>query len=710
MSQNTENIEAQLCAYVDGELDAKGRVEIEKHLEANPQHRQLLVEMMKTRDLLKTLPRIAAPSDMNEALQQQLERSMLLDDSQGDGGVIARINHWPQRMAWAAVVVLATGLGLAVYLSLPNPKPVVIATAPPMNPVGDAAVVASAEVESARPAPLASHEPVASTPAPVAPADAAPGDAVAANTDTTSPGAAAGPSNVAGVTGEVASIVGSETARPAAGHGAADGAPAEGSTASSPLASAEAGRSASITELTAARESAEKEKAVRDAQNALVNSTASDVTAKPNTVYVVVATDDLAGASGQVTDYLRSRRIAWENLPESPLASAASDGGVEAVREELRLEVPSATASPMTLDDKSADHSPTTQSSEPQDQVATRQKSTDANLAAKGNATGNLIVARNVTRRQALELTDSLNKSPVQQMTKQSAAVYDVPQQNAVRQAVAMNAAKDHPGGEKQKFESPPAGSTTQPVIEGPTKKIDGDIDVALLMPENETERQVAPPMTGLAAFEPIRAGETLSVTVLEFGENGREQIAEAMVAADGTVLLPGVETIAAAGSTESQLEMAIAKKYRETTGRRASVTVKRAAAALPATGPADASDRAMADAVRGDVMPATLPTTLPVNEVAANASPTTLPTAEETLDVVIVVQKNFSPAETDASSRSALPAERSVETPSTQPTELLTTPAEPAVEPPAWPEPHAAPAEPPATQPTDALQPPATP
>ena len=46
MSHNTENIEAALCAYVDGELDAKERVEIEKHLEANPQHRQLLLELM----------------------------------------------------------------------------------------------------------------------------------------------------------------------------------------------------------------------------------------------------------------------------------------------------------------------------------------------------------------------------------------------------------------------------------------------------------------------------------------------------------------------------------------------------------------------------------------------------------------------------------------------------------------------------------------
>ena len=54
---NTEQIEAKLCAYVDGELDAAGRAEIEAHLAANPQHRELLTELMAQRELLRELPR-----------------------------------------------------------------------------------------------------------------------------------------------------------------------------------------------------------------------------------------------------------------------------------------------------------------------------------------------------------------------------------------------------------------------------------------------------------------------------------------------------------------------------------------------------------------------------------------------------------------------------------------------------------------------------
>src|SRR5438874_12474255 len=80
MSQNSEQIEAKLCAYLEGELDEQGRAEIEKHLEQNPAHRKLLSEVGKTRGLLRTLPRERAPADICEAFQGQLERSVLLSD------------------------------------------------------------------------------------------------------------------------------------------------------------------------------------------------------------------------------------------------------------------------------------------------------------------------------------------------------------------------------------------------------------------------------------------------------------------------------------------------------------------------------------------------------------------------------------------------------------------------------------------------------
>src|SRR3954454_12384003 len=97
---NTENIEAKLCAYVDGELDAAGRAEIEAHLAANPQHKQLMEELRTQQDLLRELPRATAPGDLLEMVQSQLERSALLDGAGGGGGaggapeIAGRISPW----------------------------------------------------------------------------------------------------------------------------------------------------------------------------------------------------------------------------------------------------------------------------------------------------------------------------------------------------------------------------------------------------------------------------------------------------------------------------------------------------------------------------------------------------------------------------------------------------------------------------------------
>src|SRR5215207_2812039 len=119
---NTENIEAKLCAYVDGDLDPSGRAEIEAHLASNPQHRQLMDELIRQRDLLRELPRERAPEDLFEAMQNQLERSVLLDGDTPQHGahVAGRINRWPQYSAAAAVLLLAVGLAAVIYVVLPN--------------------------------------------------------------------------------------------------------------------------------------------------------------------------------------------------------------------------------------------------------------------------------------------------------------------------------------------------------------------------------------------------------------------------------------------------------------------------------------------------------------------------------------------------------------------------------------------------------------
>ena len=129
MSDSPNNIdpkeatEAKLCAYLEGELTPAERAEIEKYLDANPQHRKLLGELSKTREFVGLLPRESAPSEIAEAFHGHVERAMLLDGS-ADGESVVRLNRWPQFMLAAAIVVLAGGLGVVVYFTLPTtPSP-----------------------------------------------------------------------------------------------------------------------------------------------------------------------------------------------------------------------------------------------------------------------------------------------------------------------------------------------------------------------------------------------------------------------------------------------------------------------------------------------------------------------------------------------------------------------------------------------------------
>ena len=120
MESSKENIEAQLCAYIDGELDEAARIEIERHLASNSQHKSLIAELRRHSGLLQDLPRAKAPLELNEALCGQLERSALLNPSNEEASETSlSINRWPQMMAVAAVLLLAIGLGIVVYYVLP---------------------------------------------------------------------------------------------------------------------------------------------------------------------------------------------------------------------------------------------------------------------------------------------------------------------------------------------------------------------------------------------------------------------------------------------------------------------------------------------------------------------------------------------------------------------------------------------------------------
>ncbi len=133
MSQNAEHIEAKLCAYIDGALEPAELAEIEKHLVANPAHRQVIEELKQMRQMVLDLPRAAAPPDIAETIQGHLERAVLLNNDADEHHSDLRINRRPQMMAIAAILLLATGLSIVVYSMLPRHSPQVVIAPNPKN-------------------------------------------------------------------------------------------------------------------------------------------------------------------------------------------------------------------------------------------------------------------------------------------------------------------------------------------------------------------------------------------------------------------------------------------------------------------------------------------------------------------------------------------------------------------------------------------------
>ncbi len=120
MANSSEDIEAKLNAFVEGDLDEAGAAEIEQHLRQNPRHRQLLADLQAGRKLVQELPVAEAPADVFETAQVSLERSALLDGSIEAEAAGGRGGGFPL-MAVAAVLVLALTLGVVVVVMVGDP-------------------------------------------------------------------------------------------------------------------------------------------------------------------------------------------------------------------------------------------------------------------------------------------------------------------------------------------------------------------------------------------------------------------------------------------------------------------------------------------------------------------------------------------------------------------------------------------------------------
>ena len=122
MALNQDQFEI-LEAYLDGELSAVERAGVDRELGENPQLRKLMQELAATRNWVAALPRASAPADLVETFQGQLERDALLGEHPDQSSdVVLRISYWSQFTSVAAILLLASGLGLVIYKVLPDRK------------------------------------------------------------------------------------------------------------------------------------------------------------------------------------------------------------------------------------------------------------------------------------------------------------------------------------------------------------------------------------------------------------------------------------------------------------------------------------------------------------------------------------------------------------------------------------------------------------
>jgi len=128
-------LEADLSAYLDGELTPEARAAVERLLAESPAARRLLEQLRSVSHQVAELPRQRAPEELGALLRRQAERRLLFGARRTLTARVLRV--WPQLLASAAVLVACAWVGWYT-LRTPNAgsatSPVVTHTLSPDQP------------------------------------------------------------------------------------------------------------------------------------------------------------------------------------------------------------------------------------------------------------------------------------------------------------------------------------------------------------------------------------------------------------------------------------------------------------------------------------------------------------------------------------------------------------------------------------------------
>lgn len=134
MSRKQQQLESDLLAWIEGELDAAREPAVLAAIESDAELAQRVRAMRADRDVVRSLGDVSAPAGLLDEVERVLERGLLLGLTEGepesvrvsqvrparDDGVLARLlfgSPWP-RLALAAAVLIVVGIG--TYLAATN--------------------------------------------------------------------------------------------------------------------------------------------------------------------------------------------------------------------------------------------------------------------------------------------------------------------------------------------------------------------------------------------------------------------------------------------------------------------------------------------------------------------------------------------------------------------------------------------------------------
>jgi len=111
--------QAQLSAYLDGELDEAQLRQVEEALESDGALRVELAQLAAARKLLRDLPAEKPPADLVSRVLAEAERSRLVGARHDNAG--SNPLRWVRYAASAAVLLMAATVGMVIAVTLCSP-------------------------------------------------------------------------------------------------------------------------------------------------------------------------------------------------------------------------------------------------------------------------------------------------------------------------------------------------------------------------------------------------------------------------------------------------------------------------------------------------------------------------------------------------------------------------------------------------------------